>query len=359
MLKIIADENLALTEYFFADTAALDYRAGRQISKQDVQQADALLVRSVTKVNEALLSGSHVRFVGSATIGTDHVDLEYLKQQQIQFANAAGCNAQAVAEYVVTAILTLQPQHITAGDKFCLGIIGLGNVGSRLAILAKQLGWRVIGCDPYVQLANVENVSFEQLLQQADAISLHVPLTKLDQHPTYHLMNEQAFALMKPSCLLINSARGEVVKETALLADLATSQRQVVLDVFEHEPKLSKTLLDQLAIATPHIAGYSLEGKARGTAMVYSAFCQFYGHTANKDMNSQLPQETKLFDATQPLTQQLMDLLLQLYPIMRDDQALRACLNDAGWVEPHQFDQLRKNYPLRREWSAYGYQSVK
>ena len=357
--KIIADENLALTDYFFDDIAKLEYKAGRGIVADDVKTADALLIRSVTKVNAELLTESNVQFVGSATIGTDHVDLNALQEQGISFANAPGCNAQAVAEYVVTAILTLQPQLINAGQNMCLGIIGLGNVGKRLAQLAQRLDWRVTAYDPFVPLATFENLaveylSFEQILAQADALSLHVPITKNQPHATYHLLDEVALALLQPNCLLINSARGEVISEQALLVDIAKTKRQVVLDVFEHEPKISQHLLNQLALATPHIAGYSLEGKARGTQMIYQAFCQHYDLDANKQFESQLAAMPKLFDSNKSLAEQLLPLIQQLYDIKADDAALRGCINKSGWVEGQDFDHLRKTYPLRREWAAYG-----
>ncbi len=359
--KIIADENLALTDYFFGDIARLDYKAGRGISVDDVQMADALLIRSVTKVNAQLLAGSQVKFVGSATIGTDHVDLAELQRQGIGFANAPGCNAQAVAEYVITAILTLQPQLAQAGQNMCLGIIGFGNVGSRLAQLAQRLNWRVVGYDPFVILNEIENLSFEQVLSQADALSLHVPITKNQPHATYHLLNEATFAQLKPHCMVINSARGEVISEQALLADIATTKRQVVLDVFEHEPKISQHLLDQLALVTPHIAGYSLEGKARGTQMIYQAFNNYFdlnqNNIAPKQFESQLESMPQLFNNHIGLTEQLLPLIPQLYDIKADDAALRSCVNSAGWVEGQDFDQLRKTYPLRREWAAYGDQN--
>ncbi|WP_240687707.1 4-phosphoerythronate dehydrogenase [Alkanindiges illinoisensis] len=353
-LKIIADENLALTDYFFADLADIEYRAGRGIQASDVHHANALLVRSVTKVTPALLEGSAVEFVGSATIGTDHIDLTGLAVANIEVSHAPGCNAQAVAEYVVTAILTLQPEKIHAGRDFCLGIVGLGNVGSRLAMLAQRLGWRVIGTDPNVQLPDVENLNFAQVLAQSDAISIHVPLTRTGIHATYHLFNADTFAQMKPDCFLINSARGEVVSEQALLDDIAKTRRLVVLDVFEHEPVISQNLLDHLALATPHIAGYSLEGKARGTQMIYQAFCQHFNLDAPKQFESQLADMPELFNSDQPLQTQLLALLPQLYDIRADDQALRAGLNTEGMVDATHFDYLRKTYPLRREWAAYG-----
>ena len=355
--KIVADENLALTDYFFEDIAAIKYQAGRGIGADDVKTADAMLIRSVTKVNAALLADSRVKFIGSATIGTDHVDLDWLNKQEISFANAPGCNAQAVAEYVVTAILTLQPQLILAEKSICLGIIGLGNVGRRLAALAQRLNWRVIAYDPFVNIdtferLGIEKLSFEQVLAQSDALSLHVPLTKNQPHATYHLINDAAFAQLKPNCLVINSARGEVISEQALLADISITKRQVVLDVFEHEPKISQQLLNQLALATPHIAGYSLEGKARGTQMIYDAFCKTFQFEAHKSFESQLPVCAQYFEG-QDLKSALQQHLNEIYPIARYDQALRACLKE-GMIDQKAFDNLRKTYPLRREWAAHG-----
>lgn len=355
-MKITADENLALVDYFFADKAQIDYKAGRKIGNADLQDTQALLVRSVTKVNETLLANTAVSFVGSATIGTDHLDIASLQAKGIQVAHAPGCNAQAVAEYVVTALLTLRPELIHAGKDFTLGIVGLGNVGKRLAKLVKRLGWRVLGTDPNVQLDSVENLGLTELLSQADAISLHVPLEKAGDHPTHHLINSAAFQGMKADCILINASRGPVVSEHALLEDLPHSKRQVVLDVFEFEPRIHKSLLDQLALATPHIAGYSLEGKARGTEMVYQAWCQHFGFETSKKLEGQLPDMPQLFDG-QPINAQLLALLPQLYAIKADDAALRACVDADGWVEARQFDRLRKEYPLRREWLAYGDQA--
>ncbi len=353
-MKMVADENLALMEYFFADMADIKMCSGRNLSHVDVMSADALMVRSVTAVNHALLNQSNVQFVGTATIGTDHLDMQALQELNIAWANAPGCNAQAVAEYVITAILTLQPQQLRAGQQFCLGIIGLGNVGTRLAKLAALLGWRIIGHDPYVhpeQDVTFQHVSLTQLLQQADAVSLHVPLSTATRYPTYHLMNCARLAQMKPKAILINSARGAVVEEAALLADLAKSHRPVVLDVFEFEPEITESLLSAVALVTPHIAGYSLEGKAKGTQMIYQAFCQYFQLAHTKDYRSQLPQQPDYFSGLS-LTDALAQYLPQIYPILRDDAALRACLKQ-GKIHAADFDNLRKTYPLRREWAAF------
>lgn len=351
-MKIVADENLAFTEYFFADFGEIQQAAGRTLSHADVKDAEALLVRSVTQVNAELIQDTKLKFVGSATIGTDHLDIAALEQCNIAWSNAAGCNAQAVAEYVITALLQLKPELIDANDSFTLGIIGLGNVGSRLAIMAKLLGWKVIGFDPFVQREQIEQVDLDTLLKTADAISIHVPLTKVGEHPTYHLINAAALASMKAEAILINSARGPVVSETALIVDIEKTGRQVVLDVFEHEPEISAELLDLITLVTPHIAGYSLEGKARGTQMIYDAFCKTFDYPADKKFETQLPVCEQYFK-DRDLKAVLKQYLSQIYDIARDDANLLTCLKD-GKVDQKAFDYLRKTYPLRREWAAHG-----
>ncbi|OTG83640.1 4-phosphoerythronate dehydrogenase [Acinetobacter sp. ANC 4648] len=351
-MKIVADENLAFTEYFFSEFGEIQQAAGRTLTPSDVQDADALLVRSVTHVNQALIQNSQLKFVGSATIGTDHLDIPALEKRQIKWSNAAGCNAQAVAEYVITALLHLNPDLFDQNKKMTLGIIGLGNVGSRLAYMAQLLGWNVIGYDPFVEQHSTQQVELDNLLQTADAISIHVPLTKVGLHPTFHLINASALSMMKPEAILINSARGAVVEEVALIADIQNTQRQVVLDVFEHEPEISEQLLNLISLVTPHIAGYSLEGKARGTQMIYEAFCQTFGFTVDKKFESQLPL-CELYFQDENLIQNLQQHLIQIYDISRDDANLRACLK-GGKIDQVAFDRLRKNYPLRREWAAHG-----
>lgn len=351
-MKIVADENLAFTDYFFAEFGEIQQKAGRSLSHDDVQDAEALLVRSVTKVNPQLIQNTQLKFVGSATIGTDHLDISAIEAQQIAWSNAAGCNAQAVAEYVITALLHIDPEFLDQGKQFTLGIIGLGNVGSRLAYMAQLLGWNVIGYDPFVQLENIQQVELEELLKDSDAITTHVPLTKSGEYPTYHLINAETLAMVKPETILINSARGPVVSETALIADIQKNKRQVVLDVFEHEPEISQQLLDLVTIVTPHIAGYSLEGKARGTQMIYEAFCKTFDYPAHKKFESQLPACDQYFYGNS-IKQTLKEHLTDIYDISRDDQNLRACLKD-GKVDQKAFDYLRKTYPLRREWAAHG-----
>lgn len=351
-MKIIADENLAFTDYFFSEFGDIQQAAGRTLKHEDVKDAEALLVRSVTKVNAALIQDTAIKFVGSATIGTDHLDISSLEKHHIAWSNAAGCNAQAVAEYVITALLHLNPQFLDQGKQFTLGIIGLGNVGSRLAYMAQLLGWKVIGFDPLVQHENIQHVALEDLLKQADAVTTHVPLTKTGEHATYHLINAETLAMMKPETILINSARGEVMEEAALIEDILNTGRKVVLDVFEHEPEISERLLDLITIVTPHIAGYSLEGKARGTQMIYEAFCKTFGYSAYKKFESQLPVSEQYFYGNN-IKETLKKYLTTIYDISRDDANLRATLKE-GKVDQKAFDHLRKTYPLRREWAAHG-----
>lgn len=358
-MNIIADANIAALNYFFADVSPnLMAMSGRCITQQDLTHCQALLVRSVTQVNATLLANTPVGFVGSATIGTDHVNTQFLDEQGIVFANAAGCSKHSVAQYVLTAILTLHPTY--ARQPIKLGIIGLGNIGSTLARYAQFFGWQVLGYDPLLPASASNNCELATLYQNADVISLHVPLTtaKQSQYPTYRLIDTAALEQMPVDTLLINSARGQVIDEADLLANIKKTNRQVVLDVFFNEPTLSRELLDNITLVTPHIAGYTLEGKLRGTQLVYEAFCQWQSRPNDKNFYTQLPDITPRFtqqsnpNAT-PITQ-LVNQLTHLYDIKTDDNQLRALATASG-VAGADFDALRKNYPLRREWQAYGF----
>lgn len=365
-LNIIADSNIAsLDEFFNASTLGQNNKrpvniisvAGRAINAQLLAeyQPDVLLIRSVTPVGEPLLANNNtVQFVGSATIGTDHVDQTYLAARNITFANAAGCSKHSVAQYVLTAILNLRPQYWQKSTPpVTLGIIGLGNIGSTLAQYAHELGWQVLGYDPLLPASNINNASFEQVLSQSNVISLHVPLTdKKDatnpngsDYPTRHLIDKEALAAMPVDTMLINSARGPVINADDLQADIARTGRQVVLDVFEHEPEIAANLLSKLAIATAHIAGYTLEGKLRGTQMIYDALCEKLAVTPVQTMHKLLPLNMFLWSELKAHP----DRLVKFYDIMADDAALRDKLTD-GQIHGADFDQLRRDYHLRREW---------
>ena len=365
-LTIIADSNIAsLDEFFNASTLGQNNKrpvniisvAGRAINADLLAecQPDVLLIRSVTPVGEALLSNNNsVQFVGSATIGTDHVDQAYLAARNITFANAAGCSKHSVAQYVLTAILNLRPQYWQKSTPpVTLGIIGLGNIGSTLVEYAHDLGWQVLGYDPLLPASTINNASFEQVLSQSHVISLHVPLTdKKDatnptgsDYPTRHLIDKEALAAMPADTMLINSARGPVINADDLQADIAHTDRQVVLDVFEHEPEIAANLLSKLAIATAHIAGYTLEGKLRGTQMIYDALCEKLTVAPVQTMHKLLPLNMFLWSELK----EHPDRLVKFYDIMADDAALRDKLTD-GQIHGTDFDQLRRDYHLRREW---------
>ena len=365
-LTIIADSNIAsLDEFFNASTLGQNNKrpvniisvAGRAINAQLLAeyQPDVLLIRSVTPVGEPLLANNNtVQFVGSATIGTDHVDQTYLAARNITFANAAGCSKHSVAQYVLTAILNLRPQYWQKSTPpVTLGIIGLGNIGSTLVEYAHDLGWQVLGYDPILPASTINNASFEQVLSQSHVISLHVPLTDKkhatnptgSDYPTRHLIDKEALAAMPADTLLINSARGPVINADDLQADIARTDRQVVLDVFEHEPEIAANLLSKLAIATAHIAGYTLEGKLRGTQMIYDALCEKLTVAPVQTMHRLLPLNMFLWSELK----EHPDRLVKFYDIMADDAALRDKLTD-GQIHGADFDQLRRDYHLRREW---------
>ena len=365
-LTIVADSNIAsLDEFFNASTLGQNNKrpvniisvAGRAINADLLAeyQPDVLLIRSVTPVGEPLLANNNtVQFVGSATIGTDHVDQTYLAARNITFANAAGCSKHSVVQYVLTAILNLRPQYWQKSTPpVTLGIIGLGNIGSTLVEYAHDLGWQVLGYDPLLPASTINNASFEQVLSQSHVISLHVPLTDKkhatnptgSDYPTRHLIDKEALAAMPADTMLINSARGPVINADDLQADIAHTDRQVVLDVFEHEPEIAANLLSKLAIATAHIAGYTLEGKLRGTQMIYDALCEKLTVAPVQTMHRLLPLNMFLWSELKAHP----DRLVKFYDIMADDAALRDKLTD-GQIHGTDFDQLRRDYHLRREW---------
>ena len=325
-LKIVADENIAYAQHFFAGIGELILLPGRAISRSDVQDADVLLVRSVTLVNRELLDGSAVRFVGSCTIGTDHIDTQWLSENNIHFAYAPGCNAQAVVEYVLSAFLALEVDLLMSK----VGIVGCGNVGGRLLRHLQNSDVDVIGFDPFLLDSGLPLVNFEKILE-CDVICLHTPLTKSGAHPTYHLFDKSVINLLKPGTVLLNAGRGAVIDNAALLQRIENNgDLNVVLDVWENEPAISDDLLAHIAIGTPHIAGYSAEGKLRGTEMVYEALCEVLG-----------------FDQVAAPIILSGDVIP--YDIFTDDAALREQYPIDGALA---FDRLRKHYKPRREYKS-------
>ncbi|MFC6336434.1 4-phosphoerythronate dehydrogenase PdxB [Pseudomonas sp. CCM 7891] len=353
-MLIVADENIPLLDAFFGGFGEIRRVAGRSIDRAVIEQADVLLVRSVTNVNRALLEGTSVRFVGTCTIGTDHLDLDYFQRASIHWSSAPGCNARGVVDYVLGSLLTLAEIEGADLARRTYGIVGAGEVGGRLVKVLKGLGWNVRVCDPPRQVAEGgDYVSLEQLVEQCDVISLHTPLNKSGNGSTWHLFDRQRLNQLKPGAWLINASRGPVVDNAALKDVLLEREDlQAVLDVWEGEPQVDVELADLCVLATPHIAGYSLDGKQRGTAQIYQAFCEHLGQAPSIQLSDLLPEpwlsEVSLNANTDPAWALAM-LCRGVYDPRRDDADLRRSL--VGTVEEQRkaFDLLRKHYPERRE----------
>ncbi|ALR77523.1 4-phosphoerythronate dehydrogenase PdxB [[Enterobacter] lignolyticus] len=351
-MKILVDENMPYARELFSRLGEVKAVAGRPIPQHELDDADALMVRSVTKVNEALLAGKPVKFVGTATAGTDHVDDAWLAQAGIGFSAAPGCNAIAVVEYVFSALLMLAERDGFSLADRTVGIVGVGNVGGRLQKRLEALGIRTLLCDPpRADKGDDEDFrALDELVQEADILTFHTPLFKDGPYRTLHLADDALIRRLKPGTILINACRGPVVDNAALLARLQAGQPlSVVLDVWEPEPELNTALLERVDIGTAHIAGYTLEGKARGTTQVFEAYSQFIGHPQQVALDSLLPApefgRVTLHGALDEST--LKRLVHLVYDVRRDDAPLRKVAGIPG-----EFDKLRKNYLERREWSS-------
>lgn len=353
-MLIVADENIPLVDAFFAEFGEIRRLPGRQITRADVHDADVLLVRSVTKVDRDLLEGSAVRFVGTCTIGTDHLALDYFHQEGIQWSSAPGCNARGVVDYVLGSLLTLAEIEDANLNQRTYGVVGVGEVGGRLVNVLKGLGFNVLVCDPPRQAAEGgDYVSLEQIIERCDVISLHTPLDKSAENATWHLLDQQRLNQLKHGTWLINASRGPVIDNNALREVLTRREDlQAVLDVWEAEPQVDVELADLCVLATPHIAGYSLDGKQRGTAQIYQAFCDFLGQEAVIKLADLLPApwlaKVELSADSDPAWA-LATVCRGVYDPRRDDADFRRSLVGTVQEQKLAFDALRKHYPVRRE----------
>jgi erythronate-4-phosphate dehydrogenase len=354
-MKIVADENIPFVKDCFASIGDVQMLSGRKITPEGIADADILLVRSITPVNEKLLAGSKIKFVATATIGFEHVDVDYLKNNGIGFASAPGSNANSVADYIVAALLSVAQKHKIILEGKSIGVVGVGNVGSKVAKKCEALGINVKHNDPPL-FRHTGDPKYRPLneLFDCDFITLHTPLTREGQDKTYHLADEKFFASLKPGCIFINTCRG-AVHDTAALKNAIRSKKlsAVILDVWENEPNIDCELLRLVDISTPHIAGYSLDGKIAGMIMIYNAACEHFGLKPKHKIEDFLPPPTVpqiTIDKTHPNQQLLLhEIVRQVYAINRDDFNTR----EIAMVEPEKrgkfFDDLRKNYPVRRE----------
>jgi erythronate-4-phosphate dehydrogenase len=353
-MRIVADENIPLLDAFFAGFGDIRRYPGRTLDRAAVADADILLVRSVTQVNRQLLEGSPVRFVGTCTIGTDHLDLDYFNEAGIQWSSAPGCNARGVVDYVLGSLLTLAEIEGADLTQRTYGVVGAGQVGGRLISVLRGLGWNVLVCDPPRQSAEGgDYVSLDEIIARCDVISLHTPLSKSGELATWHLLDRARLQQLRHGAWLINAARGPVVDNTALREVLLEREDlQAVLDVWEKEPLVDVELAELCVIGTPHIAGYSLDGRQRGTAQIYQALCAFLDQPATIALEDLLPKpwlaQVALDAATDPAWALNM-LCRGVYDPRRDDADFRRSLVGDSSSQRLAFDALRKHYPPRRE----------
>jgi erythronate-4-phosphate dehydrogenase len=355
-LRIVADENMPLVKEFFEEFGEIKFLPGRSITADDVRDADILLVRSITRVDETLLKGSRVRFVGTATIGFDHIDVDYLKKNKIGFACAPGCNASSVVEYVISTLSVLAEQGQFNLHEKTVGIVGVGNVGELLQKRLTQIGIHCVCNDPPRTAKGEEGfIGLDELMRMADIVTIHTPLIKEGEYKTHHLFDAPRLNELKAHAILINTARGSVV-DNNVLRELLEKRHDVraVLDVWENEPDINLDLLHKTAIATPHIAGYSLDGKIRGTEMIYKAVCRHFGLPVRKKAGQFAPDpalEKLNFSEDQSIDEALNIAIRSCYDVRRDDASMRdaACRFNTAFGSA--FDNLRKNYPVRREFS--------
>ena len=335
-MLVIIDKGIPFLKGVFPSEINAIYLSPEEITSESVRNADALFIRTRTQINKGLLEGSKVCFVATATIGFDHIDQEYCRQAGIHWVSCPGCNAQAVCDYVEEAIATYSaasdspqsgrpiggtPSYSSPCERPILGIVGYGNVGKLVAQMAERKGYRVLLSDPPLGIGS----SLQEIAPQCDVLTFHTPLTFDGEHPTYHLCNADILRLCKPDALIINAARGGVIDEQALIAQLTTDncQLRTAIDCWEGEPEINTKLLQQVNLASFHIAGYSIQGKMRASEMCLEAFCKFFS----------LP---------------ILSINKKVVPLQGD--------SESGWLQrismrlkahPEQFEQLRKNYPLR------------
>ena len=340
-MKIVADIDVPFLEGVFEPYSEVVYKKGLEISREDVLDADALIVRTRTRCDGALLEGTSVKMIATATIGTDHIDLEYCRKAGIEVSNAAGCNAGGVVQYVFSALYGVAARKGIKIDGSTIGIVGVGHVGSKVEAMAEYLGFNILRCDPPRAAAEGPEgfCSLEHLLENSDVVTLHVPLDET----TRGMANADFFTLMKPGAIFINAARGEIVDEQALL-EASPKFGAIVIDTWNNEPDINEELVETADIATPHIAGYTFQGKQNGTAFAVQALARHFGIQELYDYfpAQDLPgHEPVLLDLKGKNHGEIAAVFQYNYPIFTDDFRFR--------MEPHKFEKLRSEYQYRRE----------
>ena len=356
-IKIVADQRIPYVDAAFGPFGKLIKLDSRAIDNAAVKDADALIVRSETKVDEKLLTGSKVQFVGTATIGTDHIDLDFLSKSGIKFASAPGCNAYAVMQYITAVLLTLAARRKHTLEGKILGVVGVGNVGSKIVKVGQTLGMKVLQNDPPLARSTGEPGFFPlDDLMGADFITVHVPFTKTGTDPTFHLFDGKRISMMRKGSTLINTSRGAVVDNKALKEALKSKLiGDAVLDVWENEPNIDVELLSLCALGTQHIAGYSIDGKVNATTMIYREFCKHFERPQDWDSSHVIPppKEPEFSFNNNTLSEEsaLLEAVRHCYEIEKDDDALRKISSIPDAERGLFFKKLRGNYNFRYEFS--------
>ena len=354
-MKIIADANIPFVAECFSSIGEVHTVGGREITPYVVGDADVLLVRSITQVNADLLAKSKVRFVATATIGVDHIDIDFLKRKNIGFASAPGSNANSAAEYIIAGLLEAGRKCEIRLEGKSIGIIGVGNVGSRVAKKCAALGMSVCLNDPPLQRQTGDAKYLPlQELYDCDVITFHTPLTFEGVDKTFHLADDIFFKSLKKGCIFLNASRGGVVDSEALKTVIQSGRlKAVVLDVWENEPTIDAELLEMVDIGTPHIAGYSLDGKISGLIMVYKAVCEHFGLNPKFGIEDFLPEpavrQLRVETNTNNEQEVLANAVRKIYDIREDDNNLRQISKQPEVKRGVFFDGLRKKYSVRRE----------
>ncbi len=350
-IKVVADKDIPFLKGVLEAVADVVYLPGKEIDSAILKDADALITRTRTKCNKALLEGSSVKFIATASIGYDHIDTEYCEANGIYWCNAPGCNSSSVEQYILSVLLTVAGRHRLALKDITIGIIGVGYVGRKIERICKAMGMKVLLNDPprARKEGGKEFVSLEKIQEDANFITFHVPLYREGEDKTFHLAGKEFFTELRGKPILINSSRGEVVDGDELKKSLASGKvKAAVLDVWEAEPDLDKELLSMVDIATPHIAGYSVDGKSNATGMSVRALSRFFGLGLDDWEPADLPPpriDNLIIDGSRFDLQELLVILARrAYDVLRDDDVLRK--------NPENFEKLRASYPVRREPAA-------
>lgn len=355
-MKIVCTDNVLFAEEAFSTIGEVTLVPDNQLAPEHVKDADMLFTRSTVKINKPLLEGSSVRFAGTATIGFDHIDAKYMKSAGIEWRAAPGCNANSVGEYIVTALLCLAARHgLTLAGK-TIGVVGVGNVGTKVVEKAALLGMRPLQNDPPRKddTGDPAFLPLDTLLAESDIITMHVPLTDSGPHPTRGMVNESFFKKMKPGCIFINAARGKIMATDTLINAIKNGVvSHTILDTWENEPAVRPDIRDMADIATPHIAGHSFEGKAFGTDIIYREACKFIGiqpvWSCNENLEHYPAPSARVNDAGKNLEQTLWETVKQVYDITQDDKTFRTVPCSGPDAIAAHFSNMRKNYPVRRE----------